>query len=378
MTRPAPHRPRVLVVEDDDDQRSTVSNVLRDRGYSVTEATDGVEALKSLRHDRTVDVVLLDLRLPNMDGWAFRVEQRRDEALCDVPVVVMTADESIQARAIDADGMVKKPFDIDALCGALRHVLAERTGEARRTAARVSETVTLLVGAVGHEVANPLMSLIGGLERTREHAEGTGPVHQASHMNVDQMLDQCWRIAGTLRTLRTLSCPPWSHEETVDLAQTVRVAIAEASSDHVRIAFDGGDRARVDADPRVLLYICSSLIRNAVEAVPSAKRRELKDRGPVPEVAIRLHHSNDEAILEVHDRGRSIPAEELSKVFAVDTPGREQGWSVGLRLWFVRRLVESLGGTIGMSSDPDDGVRCEVRLPTARRESHDDSRLDGQ
>jgi CheY-like chemotaxis protein len=97
-------RPRrsILVVEDDADLRAVTAAVLVINGYEVVEAADGEEALRRLRSDPTVGLILLDLRMPRMDGRAFRAEQLGDPALAAVPVVVVSgeADGSIAAAQL--------------------------------------------------------------------------------------------------------------------------------------------------------------------------------------------------------------------------------------------------------------------------------------
>src|SRR5258708_19692733 len=79
--------PQILVVEDDDAIRGLVSEVLREDGYDVREATNGVEALDRLREERP-DLIVLDLMMPVMDGGAFVEECRRKPCCADVPIVV--------------------------------------------------------------------------------------------------------------------------------------------------------------------------------------------------------------------------------------------------------------------------------------------------
>lgn len=350
------HRRSVLVVEDDEDLRAEVADLLREQGCDVTEAGDGRQGMNLLRA-APVDLILLDLWLPQVDGWSFRAEQRADEALREVPVIVMTADDSPQARAIDADAILKKPFDADTLRGKVREVLANHGEETRTATDRVSEALALIVNGVGHEVANPLMALISGLENVRHgrRREGDGPMP-----DVDVLLEQCWRIAKSLRTLRGLPCPAWTRDGDIDLGEIVRAAILRIGGDDARIAFNGDKSAWVRGDPMVTLYLCTALLWNAVEAVPRSSR--YPGPGPAAEVAVSLRSSASEVILDVCDPGAPIPDDELAHVYAVDTPGRERAWGAGLRLWFVRQAVETLGGVIEISN-VEDGVLCRVRLP---------------
>jgi CheY-like chemotaxis protein len=105
----------VLIVDDDEDLRTMVAFVCETAGYCVRLAADGIEALDQLDADLP-DVILLDMRMPRMDGWDFG---RRLRTLHGhrIPVVVMTAAEHAEKRAkeIDADDFVSKPFDVDNL-----------------------------------------------------------------------------------------------------------------------------------------------------------------------------------------------------------------------------------------------------------------------
>lgn len=355
----APHGHVVLVVEDDDALRTEIAEVLEQDGYTVIQATDGARALQTLKQTPHVDVVLLDLWMPDMDGWTFRSEQRADPTLREVPVIVLTADASAQARAIDADAFIRKPFDSEALSTTARRVIAEHRAESREAAALVSETVSLLAGAISHEVADPLMALIAQLERMRG---GSGEAPNAPNPAIDEMLEQCWRIAAALRTLRDLPCPGWQREREVDVAQLVRAAVAWTGGEHLRFQCETANGVVVHGDPLVIVYVCTAVLRNAIEAIPKA---ELEGPGREPHVEVRLSRVGDEVILDVRDRGPTIPEEDLRRLFSVDYAGRARAWSTGLRLWFVRQAVIGLGGSVEVTNAEPVGVRCVVRLPAA-------------
>ena len=123
--------PTVLVVEDDEDLRTMVGFALESEGYGVRLAADGIEALEQLEAELP-DEILLDMRMPRMDGWEFAKRFRATYGH-DVPVVVMTAAEHAEKRAkeIDADDFVAKPFDVDSLLRVVgRNVQRQRRAEA--------------------------------------------------------------------------------------------------------------------------------------------------------------------------------------------------------------------------------------------------------
>lgn len=109
----------VLVVDDDPAIRDTVRDLLEDNGIPVETATDGQDALNKVTA-RLPRLVLLDMRMPVMDGWGF-AQALREHGIFP-PVVVMTAaaDAGRWAQEIGAIGVVPKPFGIEELIGAVR------------------------------------------------------------------------------------------------------------------------------------------------------------------------------------------------------------------------------------------------------------------
>ena len=109
----------ILVVEDDDAIRGLVSEVLRDDGYQVREATNGAEALETVRETRP-DLIVLDLMMPVMNGWTFLEECRRTDMCAEIPVVVTSASHDLprtadRLRMMGVRTCLAKPFDVDGL-----------------------------------------------------------------------------------------------------------------------------------------------------------------------------------------------------------------------------------------------------------------------
>jgi CheY-like chemotaxis protein len=106
----------VLIVEDDRDTREMLGRFLELEGFDVQTAANGELALKVLHDEEPPSVIILDLMMPVMNGWQFRLAQQSDPNLSQIPVVVVTAAgvrEDIPA--ISADGWLSKPVDFDRL-----------------------------------------------------------------------------------------------------------------------------------------------------------------------------------------------------------------------------------------------------------------------
>lgn len=111
----------VLVVDDDVDVRDTVADALEDDGYVVLRATNGQDALLQLEGGARPHLILLDLMMPEMDGWTFRAEQRRVPELAAIPVVVFTAHANPREAAdqLGAAGALRKPLRLGELLAAV-------------------------------------------------------------------------------------------------------------------------------------------------------------------------------------------------------------------------------------------------------------------
>jgi len=135
---------RILVVDDEPDVLAVTGYRLRKAGYKVATAPDGQGALDEMRRSRP-DLVLLDLRMPGMDGIDVCRHIRQDENLKDVPVILLTASsDSIareQVRQAESDGLLLKPCDLTVLLDTVQRLLEQtRANEKQQECIVVSVT----------------------------------------------------------------------------------------------------------------------------------------------------------------------------------------------------------------------------------------------
>lgn len=109
----------ILVVDDDPDLRETLGELLCEVGYDARLCENGRKALELLRHGDRPRLILLDLMMPEMNGWQFREEQLKDEELRDIPVVVMTASRGFAKDAIPAQEILYKPVGLGEIIEAV-------------------------------------------------------------------------------------------------------------------------------------------------------------------------------------------------------------------------------------------------------------------
>src|SRR6201986_1983716 len=113
------HADYILVVEVVHDPREILADALRLEGYDVVCVEHGEAALRHLETGARPCVILLDLMMPVMDGWAFRRAMPENRRLADIPVVVMTAAGAERSGTIESSGVLHKPLAMDAVIDAL-------------------------------------------------------------------------------------------------------------------------------------------------------------------------------------------------------------------------------------------------------------------
>lgn len=114
---------KLLVVEDDRDIRKSMERLLQSEGYAVEMAENGLEALNLLQNGSALpQLIILDLMMPQMDGFQFREEQAKNAKISHIPVIVMTADGHIDEKKVRANAVaaLRKPADIDVILNTIK------------------------------------------------------------------------------------------------------------------------------------------------------------------------------------------------------------------------------------------------------------------
>jgi two-component system, cell cycle response regulator DivK len=119
---------RILVVEDQEDDRQIIRDMLAGTGYAITEAEDGEQALAAVAKERP-DLILMEIQLPSMDGYEAMRRIRTDPALLSIPIIAVTSfaprGEEQKARAAGCDHFVPKPYSPRELLAKIRQYISQ-------------------------------------------------------------------------------------------------------------------------------------------------------------------------------------------------------------------------------------------------------------
>lgn len=114
--------PVILLVDDDADLRQCLVDVLEDAGYQVKTASSGREALRLLDGADLPRLILLDLMMPDLNGWQFYEQKQKVERLADIPVLVVTASRALGA-SFPGSEVLLKPFSIETVVERVQHLV---------------------------------------------------------------------------------------------------------------------------------------------------------------------------------------------------------------------------------------------------------------
>ncbi len=368
----ADKRGLVLVVDDNDANRALAEDALSDEGYEVAQAASGEAALASFGA-RAPDCVLLDVRMPVMDGFAVADQLRSMPGGAETPIVFLTALRDVEtfdrALAVGGDDFLTKPVRPAELCARVQAAIQVKQLKAelkdqyellkrqRDDLLRVQLQKERLMAFVVHDLKNPVSSIdlhAQLLERERGIPESAvesvrwirSGASQLSRMIVN-LLDLTKGDEGKLVPART----------EVDLDELIRTVLDElalvAASRGVTLERDVDCRAaRLDRD--LFRRLLANLVENALRHAPVKSA-----------VTVSTQRLGGHIQLRVRDRGNGVPKELREAIFqpfvqAAGGPSHSQSGR-GLGLAFCKLVADAHGGKIEVV-DAEPGASFQVTI----------------
>jgi signal transduction histidine kinase len=383
----------VLVIDDEPDMRRYLAGILRDQ-YRVLTARDGAEGLALARRDRP-DLVLVDLMMPEMNGWEVCAALKRDvEGAPKVVVVTARTDEMAKIAALKqgADDFLNKPFSTlevrtRLMNLAVAHQLERnlflqnvelkatlvklRSAEAQLVQREKMEAVVRLAGGILHEINNPLNFTLTAISIALDRSGGDAGLNQI----LEDVQAGMVRVKDIVADLRAFTTPGASDAyHPISLTDLVEEALrfTALELENVEVRTDIPDGFRVRGSKSQLLQVLTNLLLNAGHAVRSVRH----ERAPLVEIS--ASGQGDVASVRVRDNGTGIPEDLLAKVFDPFLTTRDVGKGLGLGLSICRTVVAAHGGDIRVRSQLGSHTEVEFDLPQAERGQARDIQLRSQ
>jgi signal transduction histidine kinase len=372
---------KVLHIEDDPNNRRLVQKLLGAAGHEVIEAAGGVEGIQ-LAQDAQPDLVLVDINIPDLDGYEVTLRLRGIPALRDVPIVAITAEGDRESTlAVGCDGFIAKPIDASRFAETIAEFLSghrewaeggsdvllrDRTqkivARLERKIVELSETNKRLEDVarlrreflqnVSHELATPMTPVVGYLRLLLN--EELGPLTDLQRKCLGSIETSTQRLRSVVDTLLDVSSLETGRMHYYTREYDFR-AVCESALEQIRPKLDARDVTLVErvpeepmpaqGDPDKLLRAMVHVLDNAAKFTPTGG-----------EVAVEVRSDGDALRFEVADSGPGVRPEHIARImepfYQVDGSVTRDHGGVGLGLAFARRVTEALGGGIEISSPP--------------------------
>lgn len=363
---------RILLADDNADMRAYLRRLLGKR-WQVTCVRDGDAALTTAR-EQLPDLILSDVMMPGLDGFALLESLRSEPATAEIPVILISARAGEEAtthalRAGAADYIVK-PFSAREVVARIQTQLAQaRLRHAERAAREAAEETNRarewFFAMLAHELRSPLAVILGyvqllrrGALGERDSAAALGFIEQSAHTQqrlVEDLLDVSRVVAGTLTVdVKEVETLAPQLESTID---AMRLTAQDKGVQLERRLDPAAGPVRVDRDR--LQQVLGNLLGNALKFTPPGGR-----------IRVTCEKRDDAIALCVRDTGQGIAPEALPRIFEQywmgdRRAGRHGGLGLGLAI--ARSIVTLHGGTLTAESEGEGrGAAFTVRLPVAR------------
>jgi len=381
----------ILHIEDESTNLTLVERLLACVGHQVISASDGLQGTRMAETQRP-DIVLVDVSLPNLDGYEVTLRLRGMASMKNTPIVALADEEDRETLlAVGADGFIRKPIDESLflsmvekfLSGYREHAqydtndkllirsqkIVERfenkvleLSEANRQMEEMARLRREFLRNLSHEFATPMTPVVGYLRLLLN--EEMGPLTPLQRKCLESISTSTAKLRALVDTLLDVSGLEMGrlhlYERDYDFVELVAKAVDETAErfSQADISFISEDLTRelpARGDPDKLSRAMMHILDNAVKFTP---------RGGEVAIGIRTQKGDppqdDYYQVLVVDDGPGISEEESEKILEpfhqVDgSPTRSHG-GVGLGLAFARHIAEAMGGGIEIQSPPKDAV----------------------
>lgn len=357
----------ILIVDDNPDNLRLLTLILSQRGYEVRKALSGRMAIASAQATAP-DLILLDVRMPEMDGYQVCEQLRANPQTADIPVIFISALSDLldRVKAFAAGGadFITKPFHDLEIVARIEHQLRIRRLQKQlvkhnEELLRSNRELEQFAYVVSHDLQQPLQSIIGFTkimmmqyqtsldEEAKQYLNSIEAATHRMHRLIVDTLDYA-RIDLEAKTSDPVDCNRVIQQAIENLHSAIVTTGATLKAEPL---------PTVIASETLLVQLFQNLLSNALKFTRS---------GVPPQVRIAADLKSEYWQFVVQDNGIGIAAKDFSRIFEAFQRLQRQYEGTGIGLATCRKIVEAQGGTIWVESQPGAGTSFYFTLPAAR------------
>ncbi len=374
MSKPKKQDFSILVVDDNKENLKVVSNFLKAEGYQIALSLNADDALSILNNNK-IDLILLDVMMPGIDGFTLCRQLKKDGRLKDIPVIFLTAKtetsdlvEGFQSGGVD---YITKPFQKEELIARVNNHVAlayakNEIVEQAEQIRRINRTKDRLYSVIAHDIKSPFAN-ISMLISTL--AEGYLDAGSDEYNEILQSINSSTQETYSLLT----NLLQWTRSQTGDLevspeqitiqelvANTLRFLEPQAEKKEISLEHKLEENLIMFADQNMMRSVLQNLVNNAIKFTRT---------GGI--ITIEAAQTDSLVKIKIIDNGIGIPQANMKKLFIdegqVTTRGTNDEKGSGLGLLLVKEFVQKNGGTISVESKEGEGTTFIVSMPAQKK-----------
>jgi len=364
--------PKVLIVDDVASERLLLSSLLSRHGYQVESCESGESALERLNRGG-VSLVLLDLYMQGIDGLSVCKEIRKSRSREELPVVLVTAEESGELVAggirAGANDYICKPFDRQVLLARIENQIAllQARQDLKLAQSRLRiDMVGVLCSGIAHNMNNLFAALLGSVQLGRRE-EGGSKRLAFCFDTIERAIKSGTELTTKLGFFQRVLPYSGSSSELLAVASDVRERLAIEIPAATQIDLNTIDSTvRVACTEEELGEVLTEIFQNALEACVG------REPARIELIHGAIGNSGAPLTITLKDNGCGMDQDTSSRVcepfFSTKTLDVRHGVSVsgrGLGMWKVYWIVHARAGTVDFKSVPDKGTEVFITLPVA-------------
>lgn len=347
--------PRILLIDDDPDNLALLEAILEPEGYSTSRAASGAEGVRMIS-TAAPDLVLLDVMMPGMDGFAVCRALREKQSSRFIPVIMVTALAEVEDRILGleagADDFISKPYNDDLLLAKIRSLL-----KIKQMRDNLEELRQDFHGMIVHDLRAPVHSIMGLVSLLEENLQSDPDsarlldMIRVSAAKIDRLITEFLELARLEAGRLKLNRRP------VDLVALASAAIEQFKpiGRNRKIGFtleSSQPVIEVDGDPERLDQVFGNLLQNAVKFSPVGGG-----------IAVRVDRIPGTVRCSVIDQGPGLPEGDRESLFEKFIQREKSKGGVGLGLYVCKTVIEAHGGWIRAENRPGGGAVFIFELP---------------
>jgi len=348
--------PNILIVDDIPDNLKVLGDILKGEGYKVRPVLNGIMALQVAEKEKP-DLILLDIMMPDMDGYEVSRNLQRNEHLKDIPIIFISAlnDTNDIVKAFTAGGIdyITKPFKAEEVKARVATHLKIRQQKLKLQELNTEKNKFFSI--IAHDLRGPLGGLMMLAEMMKDESFNLTP-EQKRELTLN-LSDSSRNIFNLLENLLQWSQMQHGHIEFNPKIFLLKDAVNEcvkilqdsAKNKSIQIEIDIPNDLDVFADITMLQIIIRNLLTNAIKFTMLGGMINITAK----------NESTNTILISVKDNGIGMNQEIVSNLFRIDTKnsrlGTEGEPSTGLGLILCKEFVETQGGRIWVKSEQNKG-----------------------